>query len=235
MPANRWPRPGSTACNRPALPPPRCTPPPPMPRAGPTLLRGAAAGRACTPLPCPTTRSSSACSRPCSAGWCVATTNADGIAGAVASQRVIGDVHARVGIPVDLVTRGARAQARTVRAPARRRARQCHCVRRHRLPQRDHGHRHGRHDPGYTHARERSTRADAAYRLFSLVQNVGTERERQRALLLDWENALLYALAGHAQAEATAPAWPLPSSACGSPTRASPASARAARPGRSAS
>ncbi|PAM39216.1 diguanylate cyclase, partial [Acinetobacter baumannii] len=50
----------------------------------------------------------------------------------------------------------------------------------------------------YTHARERSSRTDAAYRLFSLVQNVSTERERQRALLLDWENNLLYTLAGHA-------------------------------------
>ncbi|WP_239684369.1 protoglobin domain-containing protein, partial [Stenotrophomonas maltophilia] len=36
------------------------------------------------------------------------TTDASGIATTVASQRVIGDVHARVGIPVDLVTRGAR-------------------------------------------------------------------------------------------------------------------------------
>ncbi|MNM92078.1 Diguanylate cyclase DosC [compost metagenome] len=47
----------------------------------------------------------------------------------------------------------------------------------------------------YSNARERSSRTDAAYRLFSLVQNVSTERERQRALLLDWENTLLYALA----------------------------------------
>ncbi|MER2176956.1 MAG: diguanylate cyclase, partial [Stenotrophomonas maltophilia] len=56
----------------------------------------------------------------------------------------------------------------------------------------------------YTHARERSSRTDAAYRLFSLMQNVSTERERQRALLLDWENALLYAMASqNAEAELT--------------------------------
>lgn len=44
-------------------------------------------------------------------------------------------------------------------------------------------------------AHDRVARNDAAYQLFSLFQNVGTERERQRALLLSWENRLLYALA----------------------------------------
>lgn len=44
-------------------------------------------------------------------------------------------------------------------------------------------------------AHDRVARNDAAYQLFSLFQNVGTERERQRALLLAWENRLLYAVA----------------------------------------
>lgn len=129
------------------------------------------------------------------------TTDAAGIATTVASQRVIGDVHARVGIPVDLVTRGARVlkhelfvrlrddapdSATAFAAIACLSAIMDIAMEGMTL--------------AYTHARERSTRADAAYRLFSLVQNVGTERERQRALLLDWENALLYALAGHVQA-----------------------------------
>src|SRR5690606_291244 len=35
---------------------------------------------------------------------------------------------------------------------------------------------------------------DGSFRLVSLIQNIGTERERQRALLPAWENALLYAL-----------------------------------------
>jgi diguanylate cyclase len=132
-------------------------------------------------------------------------TTADGIASAVASQRVIGDVHARVGIPVDLVTRGARVLKHELFVRLRDDA-----------P--DSATAFAAIDClsaimdiamegmtlAYTHARERSTRADAAYRLFSLVQNVGTERERQRALLLDWENALLYALAGHVQASDSA-------------------------------
>ncbi len=133
------------------------------------------------------------------------TTDADGIAATVASQRVIGDVHARVGIPVDLVTRGARVLKHELFVRLRDDA-----------P--DSATAFAAIDClsaimdiamegmalAYTHARERSTRADAAYRLFSLVQNVGTERERQRALLLDWENALLYALAGHVQASESA-------------------------------
>ena len=47
----------------------------------------------------------------------------------------------------------------------------------------------------YVSGYERSARSDATYRLFSLMRNVSTERERQRAMLLDWENTLLYAIA----------------------------------------
>lgn len=113
-----------------------------------------------------------------------------------AAQRVIGDVHARVGIPVDLVTRGTRVLKQRL----------------FQLIVAHAGHGPAAHAAiasltasfdialegmtlAYSNARERSSRTDAAYRLFSLVQNVSTERERQRALLLDWENTLLYALA----------------------------------------
>ncbi|PZU29779.1 MAG: diguanylate cyclase [Stenotrophomonas sp.] len=114
----------------------------------------------------------------------------------IANQRVIGDVHARVGIPVDLVTRGTRVLKQRLFQLIGAQA----------------GHGEAAHAAiasltasfdialegmtlAYSNARERSSRTDAAYRLFSLVQNVSTERERQRALLLDWENTLLYALA----------------------------------------
>src|SRR5690606_10343112 len=46
----------------------------------------------------------------------------------------------------------------------------------------------------YSRSRDAAGELDGSFRLFSLIQNVGTERERQRALLLAWENALLYAL-----------------------------------------
>ena len=51
----------------------------------------------------------------------------------------------------------------------------------------------------YAHSHERSARADEAYRLLSMVQNASMERERQRAALLDWESAVMYEIAvGHA-------------------------------------
>jgi len=120
----------------------------------------------------------------------------ENVAQLIANQRIIGDVHARVGIPVDLVTRGTRVLKQRL----------------FQLIWQHAGHGETAHAAiasltasfdialegmtlAYSNARERSSRTDAAYRLFSLVQNVGTERERQRALLLDWENTLLYALA----------------------------------------
>ncbi|AMJ57216.1 MULTISPECIES: GGDEF domain-containing protein [Stenotrophomonas] len=122
--------------------------------------------------------------------------NAADVERLIANQRVIGDVHARVGIPVDLVTRGTRVLKQRLFQLIGEHA----------------GHGETAHSAiasltasfdialegmtlAYSNARERSSRTDAAYRLFSLVQNVSTERERQRALLLDWENTLLYALA----------------------------------------
>ncbi len=122
--------------------------------------------------------------------------NPDNVESLIAAQRVVGDVHARVGIPVDLVTRGTRVLKQRLFA----------------LIAENTGHGEAAHAAiasltasfdialegmtlAYSNARERSSRTDAAYRLFSLVQNVSTERERQRALLLDWENTLLYALA----------------------------------------
>ena len=122
--------------------------------------------------------------------------NPDTVESLIAAQRVVGDVHARVGIPVDLVTRGTRILKQRMFTLIAESA----------------GHGEAAHAAiasltasfdialegmtlAYSNARERSSRTDAAYRLFSLVQNVSTERERQRALLLDWENTLLYALA----------------------------------------
>src|SRR5690606_32928843 len=47
----------------------------------------------------------------------------------------------------------------------------------------------------YSSSHERNSRSQEAYRLFSVVQNVATERQRQRAALLDWENKLMFDLA----------------------------------------
>lgn len=113
----------------------------------------------------------------------------------VALQKQIGEIHARVDIPISLVLRGARC-----------------------LKERLFSHFSQAFSDGelaaaigfasdsidiamelmshaYTLAHDRNSRAEEAYRLFSVSQNIGTERERQRAALLDWENQLMFEIA----------------------------------------
>ncbi len=47
----------------------------------------------------------------------------------------------------------------------------------------------------YGKSHDRNSRADEAYRLFSVIQNAAAEQERQRAALLDWENLMMFELA----------------------------------------
>ncbi|MCD7100100.1 GGDEF domain-containing protein [Stenotrophomonas sp. MMGLT7] len=112
-------------------------------------------------------------------------------------NRHIGRVHARVGIPVDLVTRGVRVlRLQLFRRIAGSGAVEPTCISAMACISIAMDIALEGMTLAYTTAHDRSARTDAAYRLFSLVQNVSTERERQRALLLDWENNLLYSLAG---------------------------------------
>ncbi len=102
-----------------------------------------------------------------------------------AVQEHVGHVHARIGIPVDLVSRGARMVKdrlhRGIRAMAQDDAQALDAI--------------VTADAlidtaleamtrAYTRSREAARDLDGSFRLFSLIQNVGTERERQRALLL---------------------------------------------------
>ncbi len=115
----------------------------------------------------------------------------------VAHQVTIGRVHARISIPVHLVLRGARVLKEEFIL----------CIA-----------AHGPQDSGvqaqagrlvidiidrameimsyaYSASHDRNSRAEEGYRLFSLTQNLASERERQRGSLLDWENQLMF---GHA-------------------------------------
>ena len=112
-----------------------------------------------------------------------------------ATQEHVGHVHARIDIPVDLVSRGARMLKDNLRAGIRARAASdaqaleavicadslidiaLETMTR-----------------AYARSRDAAGALDGSFRLFSLIQNIGTERERQRALLLAWENTLIYAL-----------------------------------------
>lgn len=113
---------------------------------------------------------------------------------ALAMQRHVGEVHARIDLPINLVARGAR----TLKAEI--------C-------------KHLAGSPldreqlvtalmsvdtiidlafeimslAYIASHERTARIDEAYRAFSSGQNMSLERERQRTALLDWENRYLHA------------------------------------------
>ena len=124
----------------------------------------------------------------------------------IQTQSVIGDVHARVGIPVDLVLRGMRAlKLRLVEAISERATSPGQAFHAVSGLLTSIGIAQEGMTLAYSRSRERSERADAAYRLFSLIQNISAERERQRALLLDWENQLLYASSGPEGLSGTTP------------------------------
>lgn len=116
-----------------------------------------------------------------------------------ATQEHVGQVHARIGIPVDLVARGGRRLKDDLHAGIRR-----HAASEGEAIEAILG-ADGLVDialesmtRAYTRSREAAGQVDGAFRLFSLIQNIGTERERQRALLLTWENTVIYALtSGH--------------------------------------
>lgn len=127
-----------------------------------------------------------------------AATSQDELLQQVATQRRIGDIHARIDIPVALVLRGARAL----------KARFSQMLRDEVAEEvtRANGMRFfaGMVDfamevmsGAYATAHERNARTEEAFRLFSVAQSAGTERERQRAALLDWENQLMFELAAN--------------------------------------
>lgn len=117
------------------------------------------------------------------------------IAVLMATQKKVGEVHARVHIPIHLVMAGARILkneiAQRLRASdldgmAASIATQYVCnlfdlaiEQMSRAFMRD---------------INRGARNDEAYRLFALGQNISTERERQRAALLEWSQAVLIGL-----------------------------------------
>lgn len=121
----------------------------------------------------------------------------DDLSSLVALQRHVGTVHARIGVPVHLVLRGARSLKERFATL---------------LQEEPELSRVEQHDllllmqqvmdltmeimsNAYATSHDRNSRAQEAYRLFAVVQNVATERQRQRAALLDWENRMMFELA----------------------------------------
>ena len=112
----------------------------------------------------------------------------------MAMQRHVGEVHARVDLPVNLVARGARvlkgeiahhlAQSGLSRAQLVDALLYVNSLIDLAFEVMS---------SAYIASHERTARIDEAYRAFSSGQNMSLERERQRASLLDWENRYLQA------------------------------------------
>ncbi|AVZ80460.1 diguanylate cyclase [Zoogloeaceae bacteirum Par-f-2] len=112
---------------------------------------------------------------------------------AMAMQRHVGEVHARIDLPVNIVARGARVLKAEIA--------------RHLLTAGLSGQAlidavlyadnlmdlaFEEMSAAYVASHEHVARIDEAYRTFSFGQNLSLERERQRAALLDWENRFLH-------------------------------------------
>lgn len=131
----------------------------------------------------------------------------DDLHAAVALQVKVGEVHARIDLPVHMVLRGARGLKKRFHELL---------IASSELDD------HERSQilqlsfaiidlaieimsQAYSSFHDRNARAEESYRLFSVAQNLATEREKQRAALLDWENQIMFE---HAvgQGEAVLPA-----------------------------
>jgi diguanylate cyclase len=113
----------------------------------------------------------------------------------VAHQRLVGEVHARIQVPVHLVARGARLiklDLSTALAPQFADLA---------LFEKSVSYVSQLIDlalelmsASYERNSQRSAREDEAYRLYSVGQNIAVERERQRAVLLEWGQEVLFSL-----------------------------------------
>lgn len=115
----------------------------------------------------------------------------------VAQQAHVGDVHARIDVPMHLVLRGARClkdkllellAADASLGPVWQCDAAALMVSVIDLAMEIMG-------QSYHVSRARNERASEAYRLHSVAQNIGAERERQRAALLEWENQFMFDMA----------------------------------------
>lgn len=111
------------------------------------------------------------------------------------TQRKVGEIHARIGIPVHLVTLGTRILKSELAALIRDLGLDGHPT------SLVHQYIDNLFDlameqigQAFTQGADRSTRSEEAYRLFALGQNISAERERQRASLFDWSQQVLFSL-----------------------------------------
>lgn len=124
----------------------------------------------------------------------------DDLEALVAHQIKIGEVHARIDVPVHVVLRGARSLKEGLRAVLQQEAvaGQYQVMQ---LASTVIDHAMELMSQGYVVSRDSNSRTQEAYRLFTMTQNLATVREQRRAELLDWENQCLYLHAMGAQSQ----------------------------------
>lgn len=117
----------------------------------------------------------------------------DAIKRLIAEQRKIGEVHARIDLPLHLVLRGARCLkdsfASLVKNEALSGEQRIQAMRfvsdTIDLTMEIMG-------QAYSISHDRNSRAEEAYRLFAITQNIANEKDQQRAAVLHWENQLMF-------------------------------------------
>jgi diguanylate cyclase len=123
----------------------------------------------------------------------------DQLAAAVARQQYVGEVHSRIKLPLQLVSQGAKLFKHWIWR---------YLLEDEQLTQdvlmRAVVYVNDMIDQSveimsvaFMHNSNRSVRAEEAYRLFSLSQDLAVERERQRAALMEWGHQIMYALHRH--------------------------------------
>lgn len=131
---------------------------------------------------------------PAMARWveaCLTHYEPEQIAQMLALQRHLGNLHARVGVKIDVLLRSARNIKGSIVKTIAPNARQFEAIR-------------GAlrivdlsleaMSEQYSTAQRVATRTDEAYRNFALSMNLSLEREKQRAALLDWQSDTLQSL-----------------------------------------
>ncbi|KFX07981.1 diguanylate cyclase [Pectobacterium betavasculorum] len=126
----------------------------------------------------------------------ILTNTGDHLADLINHQKKIGQIHARIGIPVDLVERGARRLKwhlyENIAQVANDKALCFDAIRFASISM----------DIAieimsktYSQSHNQAAKNEESYRLFSILENASMERERQNASLLNWENAFIFSVA----------------------------------------
>ncbi|MBA5203102.1 diguanylate cyclase [Pectobacterium aroidearum] len=126
----------------------------------------------------------------------ILTNTGEHLADLINHQKKIGQIHARIGIPVDLVERGARrlkwhlyediaqvAEDKALCFDAMRFASISMDIAIEIMSK------------TYSQSHDLAAKNEESYRLFSILENASMERERQNASLLNWENAFIFSVA----------------------------------------